>query len=110
MTFGSPSGRYCSKRLPHGIHSAIEVFQREVTLIILDITNGANSQDNFLVWGKTLQEHDKRQRKVFLKIRESGLKLNKTSCQIRKQSIVFLGHIISSEGIKIDPSKTEAIT
>ena len=60
--------------------------------------------------GKFLQEHDERLRKIFLKIRESGLKLNKTKCQIRKQSIVFLGHIISSEGIKIDPSKTEAIT
>ena len=45
-----------------------------------------------------------------MKIRESGLKLNKTKCQIRKQSIVFLGHIVSSEDIKIDPSKTEAIT
>ena len=60
--------------------------------------------------GKFLQEHDERLRKIFLKIRESGLKLNKTKCQIRKQSIVFLGHIISSEGIKIDPSRTEAIT
>ena len=60
--------------------------------------------------GKFLQEHDERLRKIFLKIRESGLKLNKTKCQIRKQSIVFLGHIISSEGIKIHPSKTEAIT
>ena len=29
---------------------------------------------------------------------------------MRKQSIVFLVHIISPEGIKIDPSKTEAIT
>ena len=45
-----------------------------------------------------------------MKIRESGLKLNKTKCQIRNQSIVFLGHIISSDGIKTDPSKTEAIT
>ena len=45
-----------------------------------------------------------------MKIRENGLKLKNTKCQIRKQSIVFLGHIISSEGIKIDPSKTEAIT
>ena len=45
-----------------------------------------------------------------MKIRESGLKLNKINCQIRKQSIAFLGHTISSEGIKIDPSKTEGIT
>ena len=48
-------------------------------------------------------------RKVLLKIRESGLKLNKIKCQIRKQSAVFLGHMILSEGIKIGPSKTEAI-
>ena len=45
-----------------------------------------------------------------MKIRESGLKLNKTKCPIRKQSIVFLGHIILSEGIKTDPSKIAAIS
>ena len=37
------------------------------------------------------------------------MKLSKTKCQIRKKSIVFWGQIISSEVIKIDPSKTEAI-
>ena len=35
---------------------------------------------------------------------------NQRKSQIRKQSIVFLGHIFSSEGTKIDPSETEAIT
>ena len=90
-------------------YSAREVFQREVISVIY-IPGSANSQDDFIVWGKTLQEHDERLRKVFMKIRESGLKLNKTKCQIRKQSIVFLGHIISSEGIKTDPSKIEAIS
>ena len=93
-----------------GNFTASEVSQKEITSIISDIPGSANSQDDFVVWGKTLQEHDKCLRKVFSTIRESGLKLNKTKCQIRKQSIVFLGHIISSEGIKIDPSKTEAIT
>ena len=110
LTFVTPSGRCRFKCLPYGIHSASKVFQREVTSIILDIPGSANSQDDFVAWGKTLQEYDERLRKVFLKIRESGLKVNKTKCQIRKQSIVFLGHIILSEGIKIDPSKTDAIT
>ena len=45
-----------------------------------------------------------------LKIRKSGLKLNRKKCQIGVKSIVFLGHIISSEGVKIDPEKIEAIT
>ena len=90
LTFGTSSGRDRFKRLPYGIHSASQVFQREVTSIISDIRGSANSQDDFVVWGKTW-EHDERLRKVFLKTRESGLKLNKTKRQIRKQSIVFFG-------------------
>ena len=38
------------------------------------------------------------------------MKLNENKCQFRKNSIVFLGHIIFSEGIKVDPSKTDEIT
>ena len=58
LTFDTPSGRYHLKLLTYRIHSASEVFQREVTSIILDITGSANSQDDFVEWGKTLQEHD----------------------------------------------------
>ena len=110
LTFGTLSGRYRFKHLPYGIHSASEVFQIEVTSIISDIPGSANSQDDFVVWGETLQKYDECMRNFFLKVRESGLKLNKTKRQIRKQLTVFLGHIISSEGFKIDPSKTKEIT
>ena len=54
LTFGTPSGIYRFKHLPYGIHSASEVFQREVTSIILNIPCSANSQNYFVVWGKTL--------------------------------------------------------
>ena len=64
-------------------------------MVDLDITESVCSQDNFVVWEKTLQEHDKHLRKVLLKIRERfKAKLN---CQIREQSIV-LSHILP-EGI-----------
>ena len=45
-----------------------------------------------------------------MKIRKSGLKLNKNKYQIGVKSIVFLGHIMSSEGVKVDPAKIELIT
>ena len=45
-----------------------------------------------------------------MKISKSGLKLNKNKCQIGVKSIVFLGRIISFEGLKVDPAKNEAIT
>ena len=53
LTFGTPSGRDRFKHLPYGIHSASQIFQREVTSIISDIRGSANSQDDFVVWGKT---------------------------------------------------------
>ena len=110
LTFGTSIGIFRFKRLPYSIHSASEVFQKTVSSIISDIQGSANSQDDMVIWGKTFAEHDNRLRKVLLKVRESGLKLNKNKCQFHKNSIVFLGHIISSEGIKVDPSKTDAIT
>ena len=47
---------------------------------------------------------------MFLKIHKSGLKLNKKKYQIGVKSTVFLGHIKSSEGVKVDPAKIEAVT
>ena len=38
------------------------------------------------------------------------MKLNENNCQFCKKSIVFVGHIISSEGIWVDSSKAYAIT
>ena len=58
LTFGTPSGRYGFKHIPYGIHSASDVFQWKVTSIISHITGSANSQDNFVLWEKTVQEHD----------------------------------------------------
>ena len=110
LTFGTTIGRFCFKQLPYGIHSASEVFQKTVPSIISDIQGSANSQDDIVIWGKTFAEHDNRLRKVLLKVRESSLKLNKNKCQCYKNSIVFLGQIISSGGIRVDPSKTDAIT
>ena len=92
------------------IHSASKVFQREITFIISDILGSASSQDNVIVWHKNLANHNKQLNKVFLKIRKSGLKLNKNKCQIGVKFIVFLEYIKSSEGLKVFQAKNEAIS
>ena len=110
LAFGTPLGRYRFKRLPYGSYSASEVFRREITSIISDVPGSANSQDDIIVWGRTLAEHNERSNKMFLKIHKSGLKVNRKKYQIGVKSIVFLGHIVSSEGVKVNPAKIEAIT
>ena len=44
--------------------------------------------------------------KVLTKLGEAGLKLK---CKLFAREVEFLGHVISSEGIKTDPKKTKAV-
>ena len=110
LTFGATVSRFHFKRLPYGIDSASEVFQKTVWSIISDIQGSTNSQDDIVIWGKTFAKHDNHLQKVLPKVSESGLKLNKNKCQFHKNPIVFLGHIISLECIRVDPFKTGVIT
>ena len=57
--------------------------------------------------GKNLVEHENRLRKSLLKIRESGLKLNKKKCQFH---YCIFGIYFSSDGIRVDPFKINIIS
>ena len=110
LTFNTPFGRYCFLRVPFGVHSASELFQKEVEEIIMGIDGVASVQDDIIIWGSTQEEHDERLDQVLKKIEESGLKLNRMKCQFSTSAIIFLGHKITDEGISPDPRKTDAIT
>ena len=108
-TFITPFGRYFCKRLPFGISSAPEIFQREMQKALMDCEGVVCQMDDILVYGDTQEEHDSRLRAVIKKIQEAGITLNKDKCKFNVSKISFLGHVISSDGIRADPSKTEAI-
>ena len=110
LIFNTPFGRYCFKRLPFGVHSAAEVFQKRVAEIVGGIENVANYQDDIIVFGRDKEQRDKALRDVRERIRESGLKLSEKKCRIGVTETTFLGHVITPEGIKPDPRKIEAIT
>ena len=46
---------------------------------------------------------------VLERARKRNLKLNKSKCQIKKDPITYIGHILSKDGLKPDPKKIEAI-
>lgn len=68
-----------------------------------------NSQDDIIVWGKDLHQHNESLKKLFKKIRSHGLKLNKTRCHITINELVFPEDIISKDGIKVDPKMVHAV-
>jgi len=65
--------------------------------------------DDILFWGENKQQHYARLIQVLKRACHRNLKLNKSECQIRKQQIAYLGHILTNQGLKPDPKKTLAV-
>ena len=60
-----------------------------------------------IIFSRTAEEHLSHIRKVFKKLAKLSIKLSK--CNIFSKEIQFLGHILSTKGIHLLPSKTQAI-
>ena len=65
--------------------------------------------DDILVYSKNIEEHMRYLRIVFQTMREEKLFAKLSKCEFWLDSIVFLGYVISKEGISIDPKKIEAV-
>lgn len=107
-TFLTPFGRFCMNRLPFGISSAPEIFQRRMTEILHNLDGVICHMDDILIHAPDRETHDQRVRAALQRLKEAGLTLNE-KCEFSKNSIRFLGHIIDAQGIRADPSKLEGI-
>ena len=108
-TFITPFGRFCFHRLPFGITSGPEHFQRRMSEILNGIEGVVCMIDDILVHGKTQEEHDERLREELQRLQVAGVTLNSEKCRFSQKSISFLGHTINSHGIQPDPDKVIAI-
>ena len=108
-TFISPFGRFCFERLPFGITSASEIFQRKMLELLQDHEGVEVIIDDILVHGRTREEHDARLKRVLETVSKSGLKLNYQKCQFRKRELIYFGHVIGVDGIKPAPEKVRAL-
>ena len=88
-TFITPFGRYRFNRLPFGITSAPEHFQRRMNEILADMEGAVCLIDDILIYGKSQSEHDQRLLAVLKKLNEAGLTLNKEKCVFNTTSINF---------------------
>ncbi len=109
-TFNSPVGRFRWLRLPFGIKSAPEIYQR-VMDTMLEKIEGANAiMDDIIIGGKNTEDHDKILKEVLRKATEWNLRLNLQKCKLRQTSVKYVGHILTDQGVKPDPEKVKAIT
>ena len=65
--------------------------------------------DDILVYSKNDKEHKQHLRIVLQTLREKQLYAKLSKCDFWLKGVFFLGHIVSSEGIKVDLAEIKAI-
>ena len=108
-TFLTPFGRYCFNKLPFGISSAPEVYQKRMNQILEGLPGVVCLIDDVLIYGKDQEEHDARLAAALKRLEDHNVTLNRDKCKFNQRSIKFLGHLIDQDGVRADPDKTAAI-
>lgn len=108
-TFNTPFGRYRFCRLPFGLKSSQDEFQRKIDESFEGLSGIVAIVDDILVLGCTQEEHDNNLRAVLERSREKGVKLNEDKLEVGVSELEYFGHIVTSEGLKPDPTKVAAV-
>jgi hypothetical protein len=61
--------------------------------------------DNILVYSKRIDEHEEHLRVVLQQLQDHQLYTKFSKCEFWINEVPFLGHVISPEGITVDPGK-----
>jgi Reverse transcriptase (RNA-dependent DNA polymerase). len=104
-------GKFCYNALPMGMCCSGEIFQAKVLDQLLGNIEGVKTHiDDILVISKgSFNDHLKQLDTCFVHIQETGLKVKADKCSFGLSEFLYLGYIISHEGIKPDPKKIQGI-
>lgn len=99
-------------KMPFGLINAGATFQRAMDIAFV----GEKDKfvliylDDIIVFSHSHEEHLQHLRRTFLKCRRYGVSLNPKKSYFAMKEGKLLGHIVSAEGVKIDPTRVEAIS
>ena len=97
--------------MPFGLTNAPATFQclMENCMGDLHLNYHLLYLDDIIIFSRTYEEHILRLEAVFEKLKAAGLKLSPSKCHLFKKQIKYLRHIISEDGIAVDPEKISCV-
>jgi hypothetical protein len=109
--FVTKSGLYEYLVMPFGLTNAPATFERLMERVLrgLQWRKCLVYIDDIIIFGKDFTETLANLRCVFLRLREAHLTCKPKKCEMFKKEVNFLGHVVSGDGIKCDPRKTDAV-
>ncbi|MCO5580468.1 hypothetical protein L7F22_034336 [Adiantum nelumboides] len=108
--FRTTFGLYEYLVMPFGLTNAPATFNRMMERIFRPHRNFTGVFfDDVIIYSKTIEEHKEHLNVIFQALRDNKLYVNQKKSEFFLQEIQYLGHIISKNGIRMDPAKLEMI-
>lgn len=109
--FTTNSGQYQMMRLPMELKISPSAFSRvmSVTLSGLTCDKAFVYMDDLIVYGRNLESHSKNLIDIFERLRKVNLKVNPQKCEFLKTELLYLGHVVTADGVLSDPDKIKIV-
>ena len=107
--FRTPVGHYEFLVLPFGLSNAPATFQSVMNRIFQNLDFVIVYLDDILIFSRTLDEHKRHVEIVLDILRKEKLIAKLPKCSFFQTSLPFLGHIVSADGLRVDPKKTQVV-
>ena len=109
--FSTEQGHFEWLRMPFGLKGAPATFQRLMNSILADYIGFICFVylDDIFIYSSSLEEHVSSIKKIFNRLREHNLKIQPDKCQFMRRETVFLGHIVTEQGVLPNPDKIKPI-
>ena len=108
-TFQTTFGRYRWIRLPFGISTSAEIFQRKLHEALANLEGVLCIADDIIIHGKTIEEHDANMRNFLRRCEEQNIRLNASKTKLNVDNVSFMGHKLTKKGLEVDEAKVRAI-
>ena len=113
--FSTPQGLYEFRVMPFGLTNAPSVFQRLIQQVLMGLNPDSGPSfvtayiDDILVFSDTLDDHLNHLRLVLERLKEVNLKLKPTKCRFARKEVEYLGHVLTPDGLKPNPTLVSAV-
>ena len=109
--FSTGCGLWQFTVMPFGLCNAPATFERLMELVLAGLPWSVCLLylDDILVHAKTFEEEIANLREVLGRFRAANLKLNPKKCELFRQKVLYLGHIVTRDGISTELGKIEAV-